>query len=319
MSQRIEIIPENGKFVVYMNGKKIHTAGTMAAAEITVQKQRSIHADIEVVKDGVHVNSAGQAIEIVDDFDINERFEILEDLVGMVANGESNSCIVVGQGGLGKTHSVIKAFRDNNVTDRDELIANSEVGATIPYDGTYTFIKGYLTARMLYQLLWERNGSILVFDDADSIQKDQNALNVLKAALDSYKKRVISWHAKGIEEEGIPSSFEFTGRIVFISNMRMDTWDSAVRSRCMTVDVHMTKQQIVTRMRAILENPDFMPEYEPAVKQGAMDIIDVNKEKIKNLNFRTLIKAAQAYESSVKRNKDPERTVTYLVTNDSHN
>jgi len=318
MSQRIEIVPTNGKYHVHMNGVLLHKAGNLAAAQHTVEKQRRLHPDLEVVQDGIHVNAAGKAIEVEESFDINERFEILEDLVGMVATGESNACIVVGQGGLGKTHTVIQAFEANDVRDRDVLVAHAEVGTSIPYEGTYTFVKGYLTARMLYQLLWERNGSILVFDDADSIQKDMNALNVLKAALDSYQKRVISWHAKGIEEEGIPSSFEYTGRIVFISNMRMDVWDSAVRSRCMTVDVHMTKTQIVQRMRAILENPDFMPEHEAHVKQGAMDIIDLNKDKIKNLNFRTLIKAAQAYASSEKKGKNPERTVTYLVTNDSN-
>lgn len=311
----IEIQPIGGKFHVVMNGATLHKAGNQTAAQHTVDKQLKVNPSLVQVGLGAiggdHVGDGSEGP--VEEFDVNERFEFLEALVTMVADGSCNSAIVVGQGGLGKTKTVIKALTAAGLQDRDEMVAHSEIGAAIPNEGTYTFIKGSCTARMLYELLYNRNGQTLVFDDCDSIQKDLNALNVLKAALDSYDKRIISWHAKGIEDEGLPASFEFTGRIIFISNKAMSTWDSAVKSRCLTVDVHMTRAQIIERMRHIAESEEFMPDFPAETKMAALEIIDRHKDRVKDLNFRTLIKATQAYANA--KPEKAEALVTYLITN----
>ena len=47
----------------------------------------------------------------------------------------------------------------------------------------------------MYRTLFENNKSIIVFDDCDAVLKDPVALNLLKGALDSYGKRIMSWNA----------------------------------------------------------------------------------------------------------------------------
>ena len=66
--------------------------------------------------------------------------------------------------------------------------------------------------------------SVVVFDDCDSILLDEVCLNLLKGALDSGKKRKISWLAEShsLRREGVPDSFDFKGGVIFITNLKFD-------------------------------------------------------------------------------------------------
>ena len=69
---------------------------------------------------------------------------------------------------------------------------------------------------------------MLVFDDCDSILLDDISLNLLKGALDSGKKRKISWLSeyRALKEAGIPDSFNFHGSVIFITNLKFDKMKS---------------------------------------------------------------------------------------------
>ena len=137
------------------------------------------------------------------DFNINQKFDFLKNLTQMVINGITPSLIIVGEGGLGKTHSVKSTIIDANIPETN-----------------YTFIKGYSTARGLYNTLYDHNGKIIIFDDCDSVLDDKVAINILKSALDSYDSREISWLTKMAKSDEYPNKFEFTGQIIFISNKK---------------------------------------------------------------------------------------------------
>jgi hypothetical protein len=203
------------------------------------------------------------------DFTINQKFDFLSDLTTMVVNNTTPSIVVVGQGGLGKTHSVLATIKDNDVDESNFL-----------------FIKGYSTARGLYNTLYDNNGKLIVFDDCDSVLEDKIALNILKSALDSYEKRTISWSARMNKADVYPQSFDFTGRIIFISNKDKSKIDGAILSRSLTVDLSMTPDEKIERMEYIL--PNILPNYELAVKKDALKFLSENKES-DNLNLRTLI------------------------------
>jgi len=144
-------------------------------------------------------------------FDINSRFQFLEQLVRMTINGTAVSLVVTGEGGLGKTYTVLEQMQ------RKHLVENNQ----------YVHIKGYATARGLYRTLYENCDKICIFDDCDSILEDKVALNLLKGALDSYDKRTIKWIVKS-QDENLPDEFEFLGRIIFISNMPMERVHQAI-------------------------------------------------------------------------------------------
>jgi hypothetical protein len=153
-------------------------------------------------------------------------------------------------------------------------------------------VKGYSTAKGLFRLLWENKDGVLVFDDCDSVLKDPVSLSLLKSALDSYSRRVITWRADFKDDE-IPNSFLFTGRVVFISNMNTLQLDQAIVTRSLCVDLSMTTQQKVERMQHLILNAEFMPEYTAEHKADAMQLITRVQDTIKELSLRTLIQCVK--------------------------
>jgi hypothetical protein len=202
-------------------------------------------------------------------FTINQKFDILNNLTSMVVNDFTPSLIVTGQGGLGKTHSVTKTIENNELTE-DQFV----------------FFKGYSTARGLYNALYDNNGKLIVFDDCDSILEDKVAINILKSALDSYDKRTLTWMAKMSKNDEYPQQFDFTGRIIFISNKSKSSIDQAILSRSLTVDLTMSSDEKIERMSFVLDR--ILPEYQLEVKQEALEFLSENKTN-DNINFRTLI------------------------------
>ena len=246
-----------------------------------------------------HINNMGLAVDApqveqqpkIDEFGINKRFDFVDQMVRMVSAKTIASAIITGQGGLGKTHTVIKSLKTAGFADVTDL-ASFEVGTRIVSPKSFRVIKGFSTAKGLYRSLFEGNGMVLVFDDCDSVLKDPVALNLLKGALDSYGERYINWNAD-IRDEDLPRSFKFTGSIVFISNMDLDRIDQAVRSRAMCVDLSMTQSQKLERMEVIMKDPEFLPEYHIEMKAEALQFVDSIKEKVQNLSLRSLISAVK--------------------------
>jgi hypothetical protein len=220
-------------------------------------------------------------------FSINQRFGFVTDMVNMVATGTQASVVICGPGGLGKSHTVMTALKQKGF--QDVTLADEDSGRA---QKSYTVVKGYSTAKGLFRLLWENKDGVLVFDDCDSVLKDPVSLSLLKSALDSYSRRVITWRAD-FKDEDIPNSFLFTGRVVFISNMNTQQLDQAVVTRSLCVDLSMTTQQKVERMQHLLTNADFMPEYEQRHKQDAMQLIDSVQDSVKELSLRTLIQCVK--------------------------
>jgi hypothetical protein len=220
-------------------------------------------------------------------FSINQRFGFVTDMVNMVAQGQQASVVICGPGGLGKSHTVVQALKQRGFQD----ITLADEGA-VKSRKSYTVVKGYSTAKGLFRLLWENRDGVLVFDDCDSVLKDPVSLSLLKSALDSYSRRVITWRADFKDDE-IPNSFLFTGRVVFISNMNTLQLDQAIVTRSLCVDLSMTTQQKVERMQHLILNAEFMPEYTAEHKADAMQLIARVQDTIKELSLRTLIQCVK--------------------------
>ncbi len=240
--------------------------------------------------------SAPVAAPVESRFSINERFGFVSDMVTMLARGDQASVVVTGPGGLGKSFTVTKALADIGMTDVS-LVDDFAVGSTLNTKKSFRVIKGYSTPKGLYRTLYENREGVIVFDDCDSVLKDPTSLNLLKGALDSYSRRIISWRADMRDEE-LPTSFEFKGRVVFISNLSSTQIDQAIITRSMAVDLTMTNDQKVERMRHLLDSGEFMPEFDMAHKVDAMNLIDSLKDTVKELSLRTLIQVTKIRKSA---------------------
>ena len=273
----------NGKYVAVINGK-------------TVKRAKKEHMDYVIRKAQKESNDSAPVAE--SRFSINQRFGFVSDMVTMLANGAQASVVVTGPGGLGKSFTVSQTltalgFKDVSVLD------DFAVGTVLKTAKTFRVIKGYSTPKGLYRTLYENKDGVIVFDDCDSVLKDPTSLNLLKGALDSYSRRIISWRAD-IKDEDLPTSFEFKGRVVFISNLSASNIDQAILTRSLAVDLSMTTKQKVERMRHLLSTGEFMPEFDKTVKADAMDLIEKHQDTVKELSLRTLIQVTKIRQSAGK-------------------
>lgn len=201
---------------------------------------------------------------------INDKFNYLRQLTQMVAMGTAPSLIITGEGGLGKTYTVTSTLNDHCFIEGED----------------YVHFKGYSTARGLYNALYDNNGKTLILDDFDSVLEDKVAINILKSALDSYDVRKITWSSMKAGDT-YPSTFEFTGRIIFISNKSIDSIEQAIISRSLVVDLSMTADEKIERMEAIIG--DILPNTDILHKIDALNYLKANKNK-GELTLRSLIK-----------------------------
>jgi hypothetical protein len=297
MTVQVLFNESKNRYEGFVNGKKVSHSAHKDYVENKVQMLAGRQATVQ------------QALaKKREEFGINKRFDFVKQMVDMVANKTVPSAIITGQGGLGKSHTVVKALRDQGLQDVTDL-AEFQVGSVMRASKCYRVVKGFSTAKGLYRTLFEGNKMTLVFDDCDSVLKDPVALNILKGALDSYSERYISWNAD-MKDDELPRSFKFEGSIVFISNMELDRVDQAIRSRAMCVDLSMTEEQKIERMTVIAMDRDFLPEYDAKVKEDALAFIKGLIGEVENLSLRSLIAVCKIRATS----KDWKDLSKYVLT-----
>ena len=234
---------------------------------------------------------------------LRTRFTILDDMTRAVKKGDVRAMIVTGPPGVGKSFGVEKVLAKHDVFA--DVAQNEKLKK-------YEVVKGAMSAIGLYSKLYEYSDkkSILVFDDCDSVLLDDLSLNILKAALDSSKKRMIHWNTDSrlLRSEGVPNSFEFKGGAIFITNIKFDNVRSkklrdhleALESRCHYLDLTIdTEREKLLRIRQVVSECGMLDDYEfsDLEKEVLIDFVDDNKKKLRELSLRTVLKIADLKRS----------------------
>ena len=228
------------------------------------------------------------------------RFEVLKDMTKAVKAGTVRAMIVTGPPGVGKSFGV------EEVLSKDDLF--DVMGQRKP---RYEIVKGAMSAIGLYTKLYQYSdkGNVIVFDDCDSVLLDDLSLNILKAALDSSKKRTISWNTDSriLRNEGVPDRFEFKAGAIFITNIKFENVRSkklqdhlaALESRCHYIDLQMdTDREKVLRIKQIVEDGMLDAyEFEPVQRDEVVDFIVENRGRMRELSLRTVLKVADLRKS----------------------
>ena len=225
---------------------------------------------------------------------IRERFDMLRDMTKAVKKGDVRAMIVSGPPGVGKSHGV------EEVLERYDTL--HALGASKKYD----VVKGAMSPIGLYCKLYnyKEKDDVLVFDDCDAIFEEPLALNILKAALDSKKKRTIHWNTDSfkLRNEGVPDSFEFKGSAIFITNLDFHDVKSkkirshleALESRCHYMDLTITTEREKMLRIAQVIRDGMLDTYKLSdeVKDEIIDFVDINKKRLRELSLRTVLKVA---------------------------
>ena len=229
---------------------------------------------------------------------LRDRFEILDDMTRAVKKGAVKAMIVTGPPGVGKSFGV------------EKVLSKHDVFANVANDQKlkkYEVVKGAMSAIGLYSKLYHfsEKKCVLVFDDCDSILLDDLSLNILKAALDSSKKRTIHWNTDSslLRREGVPDSFEFKGGAIFITNIKFDHVKSkklrdhleALESRCHYLDLTIdTEREKILRIEQVVSECGMLDKYEfeDYQKMEVVDFVKANVSRLRELSLRTVLKVA---------------------------
>jgi len=231
-------------------------------------------------------------MSVIEKRDPQQMFNNLERLTKMVGKGIQPSLVITGSAGTGKTFLVKDTLTKMGLKESNEFV----------------HFKGRATAAGLFVTLYDNCDKIIVLDDCDSVFKDPDAVNMLKAALDSYDTRNISYiTSKPLKDQfgtHLPRSFEFTGKIIFISNLDQSTLDEAIRSRSFVSDISMTTEQMFMRIEGLMEKME--NKIPTKAKQQAMTIMKELHEKYDGIsvNLRSFIKAARICAMGFENAKD---------------
>lgn len=228
---------------------------------------------------------------------MRRQFSILDDMARATKAGHVRALILSGPPGVGKSFGVEK------VLGVHEMMAQI-VGDDAPKK--YEVVKGGMSAIGLYTKLYElrHKKCVLVLDDCTGIFYDDEGLDVLKAALDSSKKRTISWNkaSRVLKDADIPNSFEFEGGVIFITNISFDDIKSktlrehlaALESRCHYMDLGInTTREKMLRIKQIISDgmlDDY--DFDDGAEDEIVEFIATNKDTLRELSLRMVLKLA---------------------------
>ncbi len=234
---------------------------------------------------------------------IATRFNVLDEMSKACIKGDIRAMIVTGPAGIGKSHGVTTQMEKASMFD---VISERKP--------RFEIVKGAMSGIGLFAKLYKFSDAknVLVFDDCD-IWEDQDAVNVLKGALDSGKTRRISWNkdSRILREDGIPNSFNFNGSIIFITNKTFDNKKAskmqphldALQSRChfldLTVDSERDKMLRIKQVHrdadgGLFKDYDFTQEQTDEI----MSFIWDNHNKLREVSLRMCLKVADLVKIS---------------------
>lgn len=249
----------------------------------------------------------------------DEVFDDLESSVTALCRGTGfNGIIVAGPGGTGKSYHVEKALLASGLKPETDWVK----------------FKVRMTPAQIYIALLNNYDKIIVFDDCDDALQNKTAANLFKAALDTTADRYVSWYkldtidTTGLPNEVIqglvqndakkrlPSTFIFTGAIIFITNLSVRKIDPALLTRCDVIDVTLKSDDMFKVLQRQFANVKI-----PVYNRATGEVIDIGtNQELKNEILQFI--ASPEYQAHMKKYNIPlnfrllQRAYSFANAND---
>lgn len=293
---------------------------------------------------------------------INRQFSTLKTMTTAVCDGKSRALVVSGPPGLGKSFEIEKivadkkdfdiaktAIRQNekaaeeavdkksSVSEEDEEDQDDVLDDVLPDllldTNSCAFIKGFIRPTGLYQTLYRHRhkGHVVVFDDLDSIFDTIDSLNLLKAACDTTERRFISWGSLTKMEddfgERLPTTFEFEGSIIFITNVdflheiengsKRSPHLKALISRAHYIDMEIkTIRDYIVRIKQVVEDEHMIEARlggNKAVQKEILEYVEKHADEFRELDLRSVLKMTDLYNINPKAWRSMTQTTLFKV------
>ena len=311
--------PETEFYVLDENGEQIRVDG-MVVKEEPILKIVTDKATFRVADE--HALMGENSQKWVKELKVGDKLPMSDGLATIISIEEDGTELVYDLAVDSETH----LYQDSNGfihhnTFHVEKTMKDLLGSSQGADAKWRHRKGAkLSPFGLYMdLFMNRDDMTLVYDDSDSVWSDKDSVNILKSAIDTYKVRQVSWPSKSTvnlelmspedkeahltalydtmvnypDDVGtrikLPSVFDFTSRIIFISNMPAAKFDkdanmSAIKSRSFFMDIQLKREDVVARIKSIL--PFIEPDVDMKIKE---EILEQLAESEHTLTMRAVV------------------------------
>lgn len=284
--------PETEFFVLDENSKKAKVSGMIVKDEPTIIIETT-NGSFKVADK--HVMESEDSQVWVENIKVGDKLKKADgSLVEVISVEAGEKELVYDLAIVTETHLYqdTNGFIHHNTFHVSKVLQDMKGSPKGP-DATWRHYKGLKSSPFgLFKILFQyAHDTTIVFDDSDSVLANQDTINMLKSALDTDKNRDISWvstmttnvdllpdadreeymsnlfdalrdpekaSSVGSKDLKLPSTFEFTSNVIFISNMKGSKFDSnpdlsAIKSRSLFMDVTLSKEGTLERIKSIIE------------------------------------------------------------------
>ena len=244
-----------------------------------------------------------------------ERFEDMKNYIYNVIAGRRPLALLCGAPGVGKTFRVMQAVK----------------GTGKEHNRDYKLLKGKCTPSALYTALhdYKDKGKLIIMDDCDSVFKDADAINLLKAAFDSSDERWVSWNISSpipmptelaeVCDDAVwnenknrweyPKEFLYEGGGIVITNFNAGAIDTAIRNRALICDLSFTVQEVLDLIRGLAPKIG-VGVVSTEAKERALGYLQelADKKAPVELSIRSFTLCAELYMSDA-----PEKSIKRMI------
>lgn len=229
---------------------------------------------VSVKKGSKEVTVTNKALQkefeaLISGVSLEDKFQMIDYYIRMLLNTDSKKLlIIVGDPGIGKTKTV-----------RDSLLANKGSWKVAGGSGAVK------NAEALHITMFQHKDDVLLLDDVDSLLRGSNKdiISMLKALGDPGKSEITFISPKFTDRTSTPRTFYFKGRMIIISNLPANKIDSAIRSRAFFVEITMTEEEKIERIKQNLTN--FLIDVAMQIKEEVLELL-AKFGQFLNIDFR---------------------------------
>lgn len=273
INQRIRNYKKKGQDITELQAQYDEIAKELADARLSVRKNVTVSSTTDA-----DVEDAQGFFEDEERATPEERFADMKNYIYNVIAGIRPLALLCGAPGVGKTFRVMQAVK----------------GSGKEQNRDYKLLKGKITPAALYIALhdFKEEGQLMIMDDCDSVFKDPDAINLLKAAYDSSDERWVTWGISSpipMSEEMAnmcddavfddvkkrwyyPKEFLYEGGGIIITNFQAGGIDTAIRNRALICDLSFTTDEVLDLIRGLA--PKIKPDVlSVAAKDAALEYL----------------------------------------------
>jgi hypothetical protein len=210
-------------------------------------------------------------------------FKIYQKLINFIKytlRERAPAFLICGPPGTSKTYIVRRTLHFEGYKPRIDYVI--EKGAS-------------LGIRDFFSLLYYNRKKTIILDDFDSPLRNEDTINLLKSITDSYERRIVSLPREKIlgsaeapgQSPSVPQKFEFTGKLIIVTNLTRKDVNTALLSRIPTFEVYYNMKEVIENLKLMLHyiNSDIPIEKKQEVYDYILELYE--KDEFINLDFRT--------------------------------